>query len=50
MFSRSINGNGPDEGNYERKTSSANQLYFVLEAQNGEVIGRSEMYSSVAAR
>lgn len=42
--------NGPLEERYERKDSSAGQPYFVLKAKNGEIIGRSEMYSSVAAR
>lgn len=35
---------------YERKTSSANQAYFVLRGGNNEVIGTSEMYSSASAR
>ena len=46
----SVRANGPSESNYEKKTSSADQPYFVLKAQNGEIIGRSEMYSSTAAR
>ena len=46
----SVRTNGPSESNYEKKTSSSNQPYFVLKAQNGQVIGRSEMYSSEAAR
>ena len=39
----------PDE-RFERAQSSADQPYFNLKADNGQVIGRSEMYSSVAAR
>lgn len=46
----SVRANGPDESNYEHVLSSANQPYFVLKAGNGEIIGRSEMYSSTAAR
>lgn len=46
----SVRTNGPNDASYERKTSSANQPYFVLKAQNGQVIGRSEMYSSTTAR
>lgn len=46
----SVRSNGPHDENYERKTSTANQPYFVLKAKNGTVIGRSEMYSSESAR
>ncbi len=42
--------NGASEGSYERKTSSSNKPFFVLKAQNGSIIGCSEMYSSAAAR
>lgn len=46
----SVRANGPDEGNFERKVSSSGQPFFVLKAQNGQVIGNSEMYSSASAR
>lgn len=46
----SVQTNSPKDERYERKTSTANQPYFVLKAGNGEVIGRSEMYSSTGAR
>lgn len=46
----SVKVNAPIDARYERKTSSANQPYFVLKAANHEIIGKSEMYSSVAAR
>lgn len=46
----SVRANGTADENFERKTSSANQPYFVLKAKNGSVIGRSEMYSSEPAR
>ena len=46
----SVRANGASEGNYERRDSSSGQPYFVLKAGNGEVIGRSEMYSAAAAR
>ena len=46
----SVRANGPGDANFERKMSTSNEPYFVLKAQNGEVIGRSEMYSSTAAR
>jgi uncharacterized protein len=45
----SVRTNGPVDTNYELKTSTANQPYFVLRAGNHEVIGKSEMYSSEAA-
>lgn len=41
--------NSPKDERYERKTSTAGQPYFVLKAANGEIIGRSEMYSSTSA-
>lgn len=41
--------NGALDERFERSTSSAGQPYFNLKAGNGQVIGRSEMYSSVAA-
>ena len=37
------------DGNYERKTSAGKEPYFVLKAVNGQVIGKSEMYSSPSA-
>ncbi|MDD3645534.1 MAG: YegP family protein [Bacteroidales bacterium] len=46
----SVRLNGSDEANFERKTSKANEPYFVLKAKNGEPIGTSEMYSSESAR
>lgn len=46
----SVQANSPKDERYERKTSSAQQPYFVLKAGNGEAIGSSEMYSSTAAR
>ena len=45
----SVQENGPHAGNFEHKVSTANEPYFVLKAQNGEVIGKSQMYSSTAA-
>jgi uncharacterized protein len=37
------------DGNYERKTSKKKEPFFVLKAGNGEIIGKSEMYSSTSA-
>src|SRR5262245_29925170 len=46
----SVRANAPMDSRYERKSSKANQPYFVLKASNGEIIGTSEMYSSEAGR
>ncbi len=37
------------DANYEKKTSAKGEPYFVLLADNREVIGKSEMYSSAKA-
>ena len=46
----SVRANAPNEERSEGRTSRQGEPYFVLKAQNGEVIGTSEMYSSTAAR
>lgn len=38
--------NTPNDDRYDRRTSANDQPYFVLTAENNQVIGRSEMYSS----
>jgi uncharacterized protein YegP (UPF0339 family) len=45
----SVKTNGGNDARFERATSTAGQPYFTLKATNGQVIGRSEMYSSAAA-
>lgn len=45
----SVRKNAGNDANYERKTSSKNEPYFVLKAANKEIIGTSEMYSSAAS-
>lgn len=45
----SVKTNAPSDERYERKMSMSGEPYFVLMATNGEVIGRSEMYSSASA-
>jgi uncharacterized protein len=45
----SVRVNGIHDTRFERKTSTANQPYFVLKAGNGEPIGHSEMYTSIAS-
>jgi uncharacterized protein YegP (UPF0339 family) len=46
----SVRKNGPNEKRFEKKTSTKKQPYFVLKATNGEPIGKSEMYNTVASR
>lgn len=41
--------NGPVSKNFEHKMSTAGEPYCVLKAQNGEIIGNSQMYSTKAA-
>jgi uncharacterized protein YegP (UPF0339 family) len=45
----SVRKNAADDARFERKESSSGQPYFVLKAANGQVIGKSEMYSAPAA-
>jgi len=45
----SVQKNSPDDSRYERKTSKADEPYFVLKAANHETIGKSEVYSSESA-
>lgn len=45
----SIKNNSAADDNYERKEAKNNKPYFVLKAQNKQIIGQSQMYSSTAA-
>ncbi|PPE70491.1 YegP family protein [Caldimonas thermodepolymerans] len=45
----SVQKNAPNDARYERKEAKDGSPYFVLTATNGQVIGRSEMYSSRSA-
>ena len=45
----SVKDNAGDDTRYERKTTKNGQPFFVLTATNGQIIGQSEMYSSVSA-
>lgn len=45
----SVRKNSQDDSKFERKESSSGKPYFNLKATNGQVIGNSEMYESVAA-
>jgi len=42
-----VKANAAHDQRYERRSSTANQSYFVPRAGNNEMIGTSEMYSSV---
>ncbi|MDR7946312.1 YegP family protein [Achromobacter aegrifaciens] len=46
----SVRQNSPIDERYQRKTATNGSPYFSLSAANGQSIGRSEMYSSTAAR
>jgi uncharacterized protein YegP (UPF0339 family) len=46
----SVQKNAPDDARYDRKTSTNGKAYFNLKSTNGQIIGTSEMYESVAAR
>ncbi len=45
-----VKENAPDDERYERLTASNGQVYFNLLAKNGEVIGKSETYTSESGR
>ena len=44
---KSVRKSSVKDANFEIKSSSKKQPYFVLKASNKEIIGKSEMYSSV---
>ena len=46
----SVKDNAGLDAQYRKAVAADGQAYFVLVAQNGEVIGSSEMYSTEAAR
>ena len=45
----SVQINAADDEQFERRRSKPGQVYFVLKAVNGKVIGRSEQYTSKAS-
>jgi len=45
----SVKANAVLDDRYERKASAKGQPFFNLKAANGQVVGRSEMYSSSSA-
>jgi uncharacterized protein YegP (UPF0339 family) len=46
----SVKKNAHDDKKFDHKISSNGKHYFNLKAANGEIIGTSQMYESVAAR
>lgn len=46
----SVKKNSQDDARFERLTSKNDKFYFLLKATNGQSIGSSEMYESVASR
>ncbi|MEJ2532779.1 MAG: YegP family protein [Halioglobus sp.] len=44
----SVRKNAGDDGQYERKTTSGGEPFFVLTATNGQTIGKSESYNATA--
>lgn len=47
---KSVQENSLDDNCFEKKRSSNGKYYFVLKATNGEIIGASQMYSTVSGR
>jgi uncharacterized protein YegP (UPF0339 family) len=46
----SVKKNSQDDARFEKLESKNGKVYFNLKATNGQIIGISEMYESVAAR
>ncbi len=45
----SVQQNASNDTRFNRMTTKGNEPYFVLRATNGEVIGKSEMYSNTSS-
>ena len=46
----SVKKNSQEDARFERKEAKDGSPYFNLKASNGQIISKSEMYSSVASR
>lgn len=46
----SVRKNAQEDGRFELKTAKDEKVYFNLKSSNGQVVGTSQMYSSVEAR
>jgi uncharacterized protein len=44
----SVKFNAQDDSRYDKRTAVNGKVYFVLKARNGEIIGKSQLYSSKA--
>ncbi|AZA87730.1 DUF1508 domain-containing protein [Chryseobacterium shandongense] len=42
----SVRINSQDDSRYDRRTAVNGKDYFVLKARNGEIIGKSQLYST----
>lgn len=42
----SVKANSQDDSRYDRRTAANSKDYFVLKARNGEIIGKSQLYST----
>ena len=45
----SVKMNAANDSRYDRRLAASGKPYFVLQAGNGEIIGKSEVYSSKSA-
>ena len=45
----SVKSCSSEDGSFDRRESKNGDPYFVLKAKNGQIIGKSEMYSSSSA-
>lgn len=46
----SVKHNAQDDTKFDRKTAVNGKPYFNLKATNGQIIGTSEMYETIASR
>jgi uncharacterized protein YegP (UPF0339 family) len=44
----SVRKNASDDGRYERKNAADGRFFFTLKASNGQVIGKSQLYTNAA--
>ena len=44
----SVKKNAPEDKHYDREEAKNGKHYFTLKAANGQVIGKSQMYESIA--
>lgn len=45
---QSVINHATDDANFERKEAKDGSPFFTLKASNGQIIGKSQMYSAVA--